>query len=81
MRVESFETSRPAFIAIVYLFKPRIESEGVWQRGSGSRPASKNQLSLFVWRSSRRSGGAVFTTPNSTVLGKEARGTYVRDRT
>ena len=80
MRVESFETSRPAFIAIVYLFKPRIESEGVWQRGSGPAPR-QNQLSLFVWRSSRRSGGAVFTTPNSTVLGKEARGTYVRDRT
>ena len=49
--------------------------------GSGPRAPCQNQLSLFVWRSSRRSGSAVFTTPNSTVLGKEARGTYVRDRT
>ena len=40
----------------------------------------QNQLSFFVWRSSHN-GGAVFTSLISTILGKEARRTYVRVRT
>ena len=68
---------KPAFIAIVNLFKPRIESEcGIL----AAPPPRQNQLSFFVWRSSHN-GGAVFTSLISTILGKEARRTYVRVRT
>ena len=67
---------KPAFIAIVNLFKPRIESE----HGILVAAPRQNQLSFFVWRSSHN-GGAVFTSLISTILGKEARRTYVRVRT